>query len=71
MCLTGLEPATYRLKADYATNCITDTKNRVVFDWFFLNFGYSHILRFCYKHQIGLVNQNENNGVAQTSERTI
>lgn len=26
MCLTGLEPATYRLKADYATNCVTDTE---------------------------------------------
>lgn len=26
MCLAGLEPVTYRLKADYATNCVTDTE---------------------------------------------
>lgn len=26
VCLIGFEPTTYRLKADYATNCVTDTK---------------------------------------------
>lgn len=26
MCMTGLEPTTYRLRADYATYCVTYTK---------------------------------------------
>ena len=38
--------------------------------WFFLYFGYPHILRICYKPPIGLAKQNENNGITPISERT-